>query len=503
MRVGRADAASVGAAAPEPVVKTRSDRSAAWPTTVLAWVERESLLFLISVLYAATLLVRLPNTLGADSWLTLVAGRELWERGLPSVDALTAWSHGTAWVDQQWLAQLGFEGLAAIGGVKLALLGHAGLLIAAFLLAVVAARRLGGNARAVALVAALALPQLAQQWQLRAQSFAYVLFVAVLVLLISDARWGGRRVLLCLPLLALWGNLHGSVLIGAALVSLRGLILIRQRRRTALAVCLVTLPWLCVLLSPYAASLPGYYAGMLFGHDFSALVTEWGPTIPGLMTAPFYALAFGAVWLLARNRQATGFEQLALLLLLVAGMLAMRNMVWFSLTAMVVLPRLLRETQQSEATRVVKLGLPLAAAAMAAAVALTVVSRPNSWYERGYSPEIADAVAAAADRHAGFPVVADLGAADWLLWQERSLRGRIQYDARLELLTKEQLLGLYHWQNHIGDWEEIQGCRALVLVDLANDPLTEASLLRRGDVRRLYRDHGVSLLLVNRAATCS
>jgi hypothetical protein len=496
----------VGAAAPEPVVKPRSGRAPAWPATVLAWIERESLLFLIAVLYVATLLVRLPYTLGADSWLTLVTGRELWERGLPSVDSLTAWAGGTAWVDQQWLAQLAFGGLARVGGVKLALLGHAFLVVAAFLLAVVAARKLGGTARAAALVAALALPQLAQQWQHRAQSIAYVLFVAVLVLLIEDARSGSRRVLLCLPLLALWGNLHGSVLMGAALVSLRGLLLLRQPQRRALGAALVTLPSLCLLLSPYAESLPGYYAGMLFGHDFSALVTEWGPTTPGLMTAPFYALGFGAVWVLARNRQATGFEQLALLLLLVAGMLAMRNMVWFSLTAMIVLPRLLAaslpETDQG-AGRAVRLGLPLAAAAVAAAVALTVVSRPNDWYDRGFAPEIAGAVAAAADRREGVPVVADLGTADWLLWREPSLRGRIQYDARLELLSKRQLLSLYHWQNHIGDWQRLQGCRALVLVDVANDPLTEPSLLRGPGVSRLYRDHGVSLLLVDRAATCS
>lgn len=496
----------MGAAAPEPVVTPRTDRPAASPTAVLAWIERESLLVLISVLYAAALLVRLPNTLGADSWLTLVAGRELRLTGLPSVDALTRWAHGASWVDQQWLAQLAFEGLTRLGGVKLALLGHAGLLVTAFLLAVVAARRLGGSARSVALVAAFAVPQLAEQWQLRAQSFAYLLFVGVLALLIADARSGGRRVLLCLPLLALWGNLHGSVLMGAALVSLRGAILLWQRRRHAVAVCLLTLPWLCVLLSPYAASLPGYYAGMLFGHDFSALVTEWGPTTPGPMTAAFYALGFGAVWLLARNRQATGFEQLALLLMLVAGMLAMRNMVWFSLTAVVVLPRLLAaglRDEQREASRAVKVGLPLAAVVVAAAVALTVVSRPRAWFEREFQPAVAQQVAAAADRYPGLPVVADLGAADWLLWQQPSLRGRIQYDARLELLSKEQLQSLYRWQNHIGDWQELHGCRALVLVDLTADPLTEASLVRRRDVRRVYSDNGVSLLLLNRTASCS
>jgi ABC-type thiamine transport system ATPase subunit len=33
-------------------------------------------------------------------------------------------------------------------------------------------------------------------------------------------------------------------------------VLLRQRQRRALSACLVTLPPLCVLLSPYAAELP-------------------------------------------------------------------------------------------------------------------------------------------------------------------------------------------------------------------------------------------------------
>src|SRR3954471_10093235 len=85
-----------------------------------------------------------------------------------------------------------------------------------------AARRLGGSSRAVALVAAAAVPQLAQDWQLRAQSFAYVLFVAVLALLVADQRRASSRVLWCLPLLVLWANLHGSVAVGALLVAVRG-----------------------------------------------------------------------------------------------------------------------------------------------------------------------------------------------------------------------------------------------------------------------------------------
>ena len=58
--------------------------------------------------------------------------------GLPHVETLTTWARGAHWVDQQWLAQASFAGLAAVGGVKLALLGHAALVVGAFGLAVIA-----------------------------------------------------------------------------------------------------------------------------------------------------------------------------------------------------------------------------------------------------------------------------------------------------------------------------------------------------------------------------
>ena len=245
-----------------------------------------------------------------------------------------------------------------------------------------------------------------------------------------------------------------------------------------------------MLASPYAVDLPRYYAGMLGGHDFSALVVEWAPATPGLMTAPFYALAFAAVALLARRRSASSFEQLALAVTLAGGMLAVRNMVWFSLTAMVVLPRLLAlelPAEKGEAGRAVKVGLPLAAAVLSAAVLAAVVTRPAAWYDRSAGAgSVAEAVAA----NPGLPLLAPLDDADRLLWEEPGLRARIAYDARLELLSDDELRRVYEWQNRIGDWPSIAGCPALALVDAAH-----ARELPRA--RTLQRDASGSLLLLN------
>ena len=129
-------------------------------------------------------------------------------------------AHGARWIDQQWLAQLTFYELFRAGGYRLILLVHARC-PSAFALALVAARRRGGSPIGVFGVGCACFFVAPWAWQLRAQSFAPLLFVAVLWLLIADGR-PSRRVFAVLPLLALWANLHGSVVLGATLVALYG-----------------------------------------------------------------------------------------------------------------------------------------------------------------------------------------------------------------------------------------------------------------------------------------
>ncbi len=55
----------------------------------------------------------------------------------------------------------------------------------------------------------------------RAQTFALPLFALLVWMLARDARAPDRRVLWVIPLLVLWANLHGSVLLASVLVLLR------------------------------------------------------------------------------------------------------------------------------------------------------------------------------------------------------------------------------------------------------------------------------------------
>ena len=87
----------------------------------------------------------------------------------------------------------------------------------------------------------------------RAQTLAFLLFALLLLLLLEDDVRPSRRVYLTLPLLVLWANVHGSVLLGAALVTLRGLTFAleefrSERRRWGRAGALIVLPWLCTVV---------------------------------------------------------------------------------------------------------------------------------------------------------------------------------------------------------------------------------------------------------------
>src|SRR5262249_3018378 len=142
------------------------------------WGLRETLLFPVVALYVVTLALNLPRELFSDGWYAILGGSEVVRHGLPSHDTLTSWTLGREWIDQQWLGQLFFYGLYAVGGVKLALLGHVAAAGTAFTLAIVVARWRGASMRSVCWISLPAMFLLIWgSWYAPAHSLALVLFV--------------------------------------------------------------------------------------------------------------------------------------------------------------------------------------------------------------------------------------------------------------------------------------------------------------------------------------
>src|SRR5438105_4007396 len=442
------------------------------------FLEENGTLVVVLGAVAIAMLAYLRGGLVADGWMALVSGREIVAHGLPSHETLTLWAHGRRWVDQQWLAQLLLYGLWRVGGLKLALLVHAALSVGALAGAAACARGMGASARSTTWIC---VPVLVTYYPgasvMRPQSFAYPLFVATFWLLARNANKPSRRVFAVLPLLVVWANLHGSVLLGAALVSLAGVVelarMVANRSRRGLwhAVGLTLAPWPCVLISPYALHLPAYYEKVLRGTGFSRFVTEWAPTTLTAVTVPLYLLALGGLWLLGRTRgRLSMFEKLAFLATAVLAFQAVRNIVWFGLVALMVLPALLDEVRPAavEPRRLNRLLATVVAAGAVVAV-LGVAANGASWFERDFPP-------AAAGPHGR--VLATSPYADWLLWTHPELAGRVAFDARFELLTSGQLLQAARFLARSGNWTATaHGYRAIVL-GKQDDNQLRAALVR-------------------------
>src|SRR5206468_3497631 len=83
--------------------------------------------------------------------------REVAKHGLPHHDSLTLWTLGAQWIDQQWLGQLFYYGLARLGGIRTVLFVHALVLVSTMAFGLRAARGLGASVPSVALAGVAAL----------------------------------------------------------------------------------------------------------------------------------------------------------------------------------------------------------------------------------------------------------------------------------------------------------------------------------------------------------
>ena len=142
--------------------------------------EENALLVVLIASFIAILLVLTPSLVIADSWFTLIAGREIVEFGLPHSNAITLLGQGREWIDQQWLAHLAYYGAEVLGGLRLVTLANIVLIAAGYTLAVAAARHRGASQRSTLLFALLVILASPWAWQVRAPTLALPLFAGLL-----------------------------------------------------------------------------------------------------------------------------------------------------------------------------------------------------------------------------------------------------------------------------------------------------------------------------------
>ncbi len=468
------------------------------------FAEGEFLLVVLLAAFATVFVLAFPPTLLiADSWLTLVAGREVVEHGLPSYDELTVLGFGREWTNQQWGAHVLAYATHGLGGHALLALVTAAFVVSAFAIAAVGARRLGAGPRAVFLVFFPVILAAPWAWAVRAQMFALPLFTGLVWLLASEARSPSRRVYLAFPILVVWGNLHGSAALAALLTMLLGAIeLVASRGRSGLrSVALVVLAPLAVLATPYGpADTARYYHLLLVDPPFSKeLVTEWQTSDPGTDTVFFYLLAVLALAaVLVGRRRLVLFDVAALVLTFVGAVTAIRGIPWFALTCMVLLPVALGRSLEGGVPRAPRRadGLLALGAVGALVVAVGVaLLRDESWYTKKW-PD--GAVAAVEEAAAGSDarVLANIRDANWMLWRLPELRGRLAYDVRLEILdgaTFERIVRFEGRQDP--DWKSLADGYEVVVLETEDDGGSHVpEFLAEPGASAVYADERVTVI---------
>ena len=463
--------------------------------------------FLLVVLYAAFGIVFLtvfpPTLLVADSWLTLVAGREVADHGLPSVDELTVLGLGQRWTDQQWGAQLLAYGSHALGGHGLLAVVVALFAVGAFAIAAVAARRLGAGPRAILLVFFPVLVAAPWTFTIRAQVFALPLFTGLIWLLASEARNASRHVYLVFPLLVVWGNIHGSAALAAMLTMLLGAIeLATTRGRSGLrSVALLVLSPLALLATPYGPlDTASYYHLLLVDPPFGReLVTEWRRSDPSWDTLVFYLLAALALFAVVKGRRRLTFFDVGALALTFAGaVLAIRGIPWFALSCLVLVPVAFGPTLEGRTKRdprPLDRGLSYGAVAILTLVAILALMRDDNWYLKNW-PE--GAVTAVRDslETPETRVFATSRDADWILWRIPELRGRIAYDVRFEIYDQDTFERIVRFRGEQGsDWKALADDYGVVVVE--TDPETPPhapDFLAEPGARTVYSDERITVI---------
>jgi len=262
----------------------------------------------------------------------------------------------------------------------------------------------------------------------------------------------------------------------------------------------LALPWLALMASPYALSLPRYYVSTLLNPGFGRYLAEWQPSTLSLVSLPIFALALGAIWLLGRSGTAyTAFEKLAMLAGVVLALLAVRNWVWLGLLSIALLPSGLDRARTPRSFRneaSINLFLGLGGALLCAVLLASTAGRPQARLVGDYPSAAARLVSELANRHRHATIYATERYADWLLWEDPALAGRLFYDARFELLDRSELASIALFRTRASGLQATMRRHEILVLN----PVTEQRVIAAlgSSAPLVYKDK--SVVIVSRIA---
>ena len=212
---------------------------------------------------------------GADTmWMVALGGQVAASGSVPEGVPFAAADTGQ-WPNVPVLGELAMYWVGSLGRSALAMT----LIIAGTIMLLVLARaamKAGAHPAAVAVTLVLtAIGMLPTVGVVRAQLLSLVPFAALVVLLRAETRAPSRRIWLAPPLVAIWGNLHGGVLVGVALIGCY-LLLVRLKPQPGTAILVGLASVAAVFANPAFLRTPSYYLGVLSNEAARRGSEMWG-----------------------------------------------------------------------------------------------------------------------------------------------------------------------------------------------------------------------------------
>jgi hypothetical protein len=291
---------------------------------------RSARLTWLAIAFGTALTVPLVRV-GADArWLAAMGGEIVRTGSIPTRIPYAA-APSSHWANVPALAELVFHALeSALGDRGLLFAQLAAVVIALGLLALdMRAARIPDAARAIVLVCVLlaAVPAFTVA---RSQLFSLALFPLLVLLLRAEARAPSHRIWLLVPLIALWSNLHGAVLVGLFVAGIY-LVFERFRYHPIRTAGVLGASLGAIFMTPALLRSWSYYAGVLRGEAAKTADGLWAPLSPhSFFDVTFVVVAVPLAVLAIRSRPAL-WELVCTAALGVAAVHASRNTVWFAL----------------------------------------------------------------------------------------------------------------------------------------------------------------------------
>jgi hypothetical protein len=299
------------------------------PARTAAFLARHAVRLCSPAPLAATFVLVL-GVVGADSRWLAVMGRVFIRTGVVPSDVPYAAAPSEGWHNATVLGQIVFAAVNSLGDRGLVLAQALAIAAAAALLdRGMRSAGSAGFARA-SVFALLVLGQLTSIVTVRAQMFSILFFPLLLLLLRRDQKNPSRRIWLVVPLLAVWANLHGGVLVGLGLT----ILYLARRARLGSPASLAVAVGAVGALSATPAVLGTWsgYARVLTGAAVTGHAGMWGPLSP---TDPFDVLLVITLVLLGtmaiRSRQLSSWEVVGAATLAVGCVVSSRYGLWLAL----------------------------------------------------------------------------------------------------------------------------------------------------------------------------